>query len=72
MRRFCSLFMLTCSAAIGLFAQVTAHYINVGQAASALIEFIGGAILVDAGGENTGDDVYRTHLLNYLNDFFDK
>jgi hypothetical protein len=46
--------------------------INVGQAASALIEFIGGAILVDAGGENTGDDVYRTHLLNYLNDFFDK
>ena len=72
MRRFCSLLMLTCSAALGLLAQVTAHYINVGQAASALIEFKGGAILVDAGGENTGDDVYRTHLLNYLNDFFDK
>ncbi len=51
--------------------QITAHYINVGQAASALIEFKSGAILIDAGGENTGDDVYRKHLLAYLNDFFD-
>jgi len=53
--------------------QVTAHYINVGQAASALVEFPSGAILIDAGGENTGgSDVYRSHLLAYLNAFFDK
>jgi beta-lactamase superfamily II metal-dependent hydrolase len=52
------------------WAQVTARFINVGQAASALIEFKSGAILIDAGGENTGDNVYRNHLLSYLNDFF--
>ena len=51
-------------------AQVTAHYINVGQAASTLLEFRSGAILIDAGGEDTGDDVYRKHLVSYLNDFF--
>lgn len=56
----------------GLRSQVTAHYINVGQAASALLEFSSGAILIDAGGENTGDDVYRSHLSTYLNDFFSK
>jgi beta-lactamase superfamily II metal-dependent hydrolase len=31
-------------------AQITAHYINVGQAASALVEYPSGAILIDAGG----------------------
>jgi competence protein ComEC len=72
LRRTCILTLI-----LGLFrltgtAQVTAHYINVGQAASALIEFKSGAILIDAGGEDTGDDVYRKHLVAYLNDFFTK
>ncbi len=54
------------------WGQVTAHYINVGQAASALIEFKSGAILIDAGGEATADDVYGDHLVAYLNKFFER
>jgi competence protein ComEC len=50
--------------------QITAHYINVGQAASALVEFPSGAILIDAGGEKTDDDVYGDHLVQYLKNFF--
>ncbi len=57
-------------AAASLPAQVTVHYINVGQAASALLEFHTGAILIDAGGESTSDNVYRKHLQDYLNTFF--
>ena len=51
---------------------MTAHYIDVGQAASALLEFKSGAILIDAGGESTGDDTSRRHLVGYLNQFFDR
>jgi competence protein ComEC len=64
--------LFLCAALCGgtLAGQVTAHYINVGQAASALLEFKSGAVLIDAGGEDTGDNVYRQHLAGYLNDFF--
>jgi competence protein ComEC len=59
---------------LGAFAasgQITAHYINVGQAASALVEFPSGAILIDAGGEDTGGgNVYGAHLVQYLKTFF--
>jgi len=51
-------------------AQVRAHYINVGQADSILLEFRTAAILIDAGGEATGDDRDRDHLVSYLNKFF--
>ena len=37
-------------------AQVTAHYINVGQAASALVELPEGVIVIEAGGETTAND----------------
>jgi competence protein ComEC len=53
-------------------AQMKAHFINVGQADSILLEFKTAAILIDAGGENTGDDRDKDHLLEYLNKFFDK
>lgn len=51
-------------------AQMSAHYINVGQAESILLEFKTAAILIDAGGEATGDDRDKNHLVNYLNRFF--
>lgn len=45
------------------------HYIDVGQADSALLEFSCGAILIDAGSQ---DDTYTDKLLSYLDSFFDK
>lgn len=51
-------------------AQITVHYINVGQAESILREFKTVAILIDAGGEDTGDDRDVDHLISYLNDSF--
>lgn len=47
--------------------KMTAHYINVDQGASALLEFSCGAILIDAGGRTASDG---DHLLAYLNAFF--
>jgi len=44
-----------------------AHYINVGQAASVLLEFPCGVILIDAGAQ---DDVYHKKLIDYLTNFF--
>jgi competence protein ComEC len=51
-------------------AQMSAHYINVGQADSILLEFKNAAILIDAGGEATGDTRDRDHLIDYLKKFF--
>lgn len=51
-------------------AQMSAHYINVGQAESILLEFKTAAVLIDAGGEDTGDNRDRDHLIAYLNAFF--
>jgi competence protein ComEC len=51
--------------------QITAHYINVGQADSILLEFRTAAILIDAGGEaSQPEDRDRVHLIDYLNKFF--
>jgi beta-lactamase superfamily II metal-dependent hydrolase len=36
-------------------AQMSAHFVTVGQADSILLEFSRGAILIDAGRETTGD-----------------
>ena len=67
-----TLLMSVMLAAGMLPAQVTVHYINVGQAASALVEFQEGAILIDAGGEDTSENpsgaAYREHLLGYIKD----
>lgn len=51
-------------------AQMKAHIINVGQAESILLEFKAAAVLIDAGGEATGDDRDKMHLVQYLKDFF--
>jgi len=51
-------------------AQIRAHYINVGQADSILLEFRTAAILIDSGGEATGDNRDRDHLIGYLDKFF--
>lgn len=45
------------------------HVIDVGQGASALLEFPCGAILVDAGAQ---DDVYEARLIQYLETFFSR
>ncbi len=56
-----------------IFAQqdstMFAHYINVGQAASVLLEFPCGAMLIDAGAQ---DKDYEKKLLNYLTKFFER
>ncbi len=43
------------------------HYINVGQANAALLEFPCGAVLIDAGAQ---DKATTQHLIDYLDDFF--
>jgi competence protein ComEC len=53
-------------------AQMSAHFINVGQAESILLELKTAAILIDAGGEVTGDNRDRDHLIDYLNKFFQR
>jgi competence protein ComEC len=54
-----------------VWAQPTmdAHYINVGQGLSALLEFPCGAVLVDTGSQ---DDEHTDALIDYLNDFFSR
>jgi competence protein ComEC len=46
------------------------HVIDVGEADSILLEFPRHAVMIDAGGENTGDSAHRSHLLDYLHQFF--
>jgi beta-lactamase superfamily II metal-dependent hydrolase len=67
--RLCFAIALLFSATV-VKAQMSAHYIHVGQAESILLEFKTAAILIDAGGEETGDDRDRDHLVAYLNAFF--
>ena len=59
---------------ITAWSQVAVHYINVGQAAAALVEFDSGLVMIDAGGEDTSDhpsgEVYRQHLVDYINRVF--
>jgi competence protein ComEC len=66
------LLFLTLLGALGamLRAQVTVHYINVGQAAAAVIELPKSVIMIDAGGETTENNEYAEHLSDYLNKFF--
>lgn len=49
---------------------MAAHFINVGQAESILLEFKTAAILIDAGGEDTGDRRDLNRFVGYLNRFF--
>jgi competence protein ComEC len=51
-------------------AQMKIHVIDVGQADSILLEFKSAAVLVDAGGESTGDDRDKQHLMSDLQSFF--
>jgi competence protein ComEC len=52
------------------YSQMKIHVIDVGQADSILLEFKSAAVLVDAGGESTGDDRDKRHLIEQLNEFF--
>jgi competence protein ComEC len=58
------------AASCAAVAQVTIHTINVGQAASTLVELPHHAVLIDAGGEVTEEDQYADHLMTYLDTFF--
>jgi competence protein ComEC len=51
-------------------AQFVIHVFDVGQGDAILLEFKSAAILIDAGGEATGDDRYKNHFLSDLNAFF--
>jgi competence protein ComEC len=51
-------------------AQMQIHVIDVGQADSILLEFKKAAVLIDAGGESTGNERDRDHLLSDLDTFF--
>jgi competence protein ComEC len=51
-------------------AQSAIHVIDVGQADAILLEFKSSAILIDAGGESTGDDRDKEHFISDLNAFF--
>lgn len=68
--RLLVLFALLALSAITIQAQVSAHYVDIGQGDSILIEMKSAAILVDAGGEDTGDTSDRDHLVEYLHTFF--
>jgi len=50
-------------------AAMRVHFISVGQAATTLLEFPCGAVLVDAGVEKSND---RANLLGYLDRFFQR
>lgn len=49
--------------------EMTAHFINVGQGDSTLVEFPCGAILIDAGAQ---DDRHVDALIDYLSKFFER
>ncbi len=49
--------------------EMSAHFINVGQADSTLLEFPCGAVLIDAGAQ---DQQYEDNLITCLNKFFEK
>jgi len=51
-------------------AQLVIHVVDVGQADAILLEFKSSAVLIDAGGESTGDDRYKNHFRSYLDTFF--
>jgi competence protein ComEC len=65
-----SLVLILLASALTAKAQITIHVIDVGQADSILLEFKKAAVLIDAGGESTGDDRDKEHLFSQLNDFF--
>jgi competence protein ComEC len=50
--------------------EMNAHFINVGQGGSVLLEFSCGAALIDTGGEANGDFNSTTALTAYLDAFF--
>lgn len=51
----------------GASPEMKAHFIDVGQGASALLEFPCGAVLIDTGGQ---DSEHSEHLKAFLTDFF--
>jgi competence protein ComEC len=55
---------------VWVHAQMRIHVIDVGQADSILLEFKNAAVLIDAGGESTGDTRDRDHLVSQLKTFF--
>src|SRR4029450_4769988 len=70
MKRTLLVLILTLDAALPAFPQtapsMTAHFINIGQGESVLLDFSCGAMLIDAGAQDT---TTRTRLVAYLNKF---
>jgi competence protein ComEC len=52
--------------------QMNAHFIDVGQGASILLEFACGAALIDTGGEKNDQFDSTSRLQDYLDDFFQR
>src|SRR5262245_11874629 len=50
--------------------EMNAHFINVGQGASVLLEFACGAVLLDTGGEKNDSFDSTQRLTDYLDAFF--
>lgn len=71
MRRINSLIAAIFFAPVLALGQMNVRMIDVGQADSILLEFKTAAILIDAGGESTGDDRDKEHLISQLNSFFE-
>jgi competence protein ComEC len=70
--QLCMLFAILVLCPIALQAQTKVHYINVGQADAILLEFDHAAMMIDAGGEATRSAEEKTHLVAYLNKFFER
>lgn len=51
---------------------MVAHFVNVGQGDATLLEFSCGAVLIDTGGERTGELHGGQSLIHYLDDFFER
>ncbi len=70
MRKSVTLLAVLLFCSTGVHAQMTIHVIDVGQAESILLEFKHQAVLIDAGGESTGDTRDKDHLAAQLKAFF--
>src|SRR5258705_5323716 len=64
---FAALFGTASLAVSQTVPSMTAHFMNIGQGESVLLEFPCGAMLIDAGAQ---DAAARTRLIAYLNKFF--
>src|SRR5262245_8968508 len=70
--RFCVFLAILGLCSVSVQAQAKVHYIDVGQADAILLEFDKAAVMIDAGAEATNNPIEETHLIDYLNQFFQR